>query len=180
MTKQIITLILTFSLACGSTPYNTNIGEGLFTDCTEQPSDNGYSTLEHELFSIEYPISWDEDNKLKQGLDISSYEFADSLKRGFMLSVVPYQHYYLKKNSQIKYHRFEEGTYSGYDAIFLIRNDLRSVEGDDFAYWRCEFKIVNKKKDLVYYLIFGRAHNKEKEPTWCEFEQMITSFKIKE
>ena len=173
--------ILTLCISCTNTAQETkSIGQGIFTNCSDDSTKSEYSTLEQDLFAIEYPINWNEDNKLKQGLDISSTDFPDSLQRGFMLSVIPYQSFYMKQNPQIDYFRFEKGSYNGFKAILLTRNDLQSREVDNTIYWRSELKIVNKQQDQIYILVFGKRHEKDAEPSWCEFEKIIKSLKIKE
>jgi len=111
---------------------------------------------------------------------ISSSDFPDSLQRGFMLSVVPFKEYYLKQNPNIDYHQFKTGIYNGHKAIHLVRNDLYPKEADKTVYWRSELKIVNEAENLIYIIVYGKRHELNEEPMWCEFQIIMDSLKIKE
>lgn len=176
----IIFLMLFASKSCHDlSRQNKNVGEWIFAACDEQATDAEYTTLVHELFEIEYPKDWKIENKLKQGLDISSVSFPDSLQRGFMLSVVPYKEMYLRKNPGVEYFRFESGAYQGFEAICFMRNDLWADKESNTVYWRGELKLVNKQRDQIFILVFGRRYDRTEEPDWCVFKRIIESLKIK-
>lgn len=150
--------------------------DNLFQNCS--PNKDTFKTVESDLFKINYPIDWNEEKNWSNGLKINSYKFPDSLKRGFLLSVVPYDETYLKKNDMLNYVRFEEGKYKDYDAVFLSRNDMKT-DKPDMIYWRNELKIIDPNKKYIYILVFGKTALENSEPTWCEFNRIINSLEIK-
>ncbi|MBL0073436.1 MAG: hypothetical protein IPP34_17130 [Bacteroidetes bacterium] len=123
----------------------------LFSKCSDKTVSDNYKEVNNPLFKIKYPDNWTEDHKLPSGLDISSNTFQDTLQRGFMLSVVPYQEMYLKKNPKINYFKYINTTYNNFEAVFLTRNDLFARESDSTVYWRSELKFVNKAKSQIYF-----------------------------
>lgn len=158
----------------------SSTGFDLFEGCNDKMDTSAYSELSHDLFSIKYPVNWNHDLEMPVGLDISSADFPDTLSRGFMLSVVPYRDFYLKKNPEVNYHTFKVINYKGHNAVFLIRKDLDKRESDNTVYWRAELKIVNKAKTQVYFLVIGKRHSVDQEPEWCEFKGIVESLQIKE
>jgi len=139
----------------------------------------GLQNLNNDYFNISYPTEWEIDNDLPLGLDISSRNFEDSLSRGFLLSVVPYKSYYMKKNSQIEYYNYQDAFYNGQKAILLTRNDLLPNDKNNTVYWRKEIRIHNSNNDYVYYIICSKRAQLNKEPDWCEFNKIIESFELK-
>ncbi len=148
--------------------------------CAEISKDEDYIITDHELFHIETPANWNIDQKLKKGMAISARSFPDSNQRNFMLSVMPYQDYYFKKNGRINYFKFETGIYKNYKAIYLVRNDLQKRATDNSAYWRAELKILNKKENMIYHIAIGKRNSLNTIPEWCEFQRIVESFKINE
>lgn len=156
------------------------IGANIFEGCSRNIEDTSYKTVNHDLFSIEIPSDWQADQEPEQGINISSTAFPDAKKRGFVLSVVPHKDFCFKKNSLVDYYRFQKGTYNGYRAILLMRDDLMKLASKNTVYWRTELKILNKKEDWLYILVMGKRATATKEPNWCEFQKMIQSLEIKE
>ena len=176
--KSFLFLTLIALLSCKSSEDKNTDNLNLFSKCSDKTVRDNYKEVNNALFKIKYPDNWTEDHKLPSGLDISSNNFQDTLQRGFMLSVVPYQEMYLKKNPKIKYFKYINTTYNNFEAVFLTRNDLFARESDSTVYWRSELKIVNKAKSQIYFLVMGRRHNKNKEPEWCDFKEIVESLKI--
>ena len=174
MKELIIFSLSIFLISHSSNGKKTEIG--LFNNCGVSEKNIETVTITNQLFDIQYPSDWNIDNELKQGVDISSRNFPDSIERGFMLSVVPFQDFYFKENKMIKYYRFEKGEYNGYEAIFLTRNDL-GIKEDSTVYWRNELKV--KKGDNLYQLVFGLRNKAKVEPEWCDFKGIINSLIIK-
>lgn len=171
-----LSLLAIFSFSMKSLK-DKDIRETFFLNCQEFNQADSLTTKTHDLFEIKYPSGWEHVN-FTQALVLSSKNYPDSVNREFTLSVLPYQEFYLKKNHLIQYYKFQKGTFKDYDCVALIRNDL--YPKGDSVFWRSEIKIVNKKKDLVYLLFFGKRSDKSEEPRWCEFEPIVNSLIIKE
>lgn len=155
--------------------------DSLFSDCDNYKDTAEYKTLSHPKFDLVVPTNWEKDFEMNQGIDISSRDFPDSLARGFTLSVVSADFYSgFKKNPLINYYNYVEGTTMERKSIFLIRNDLFPSADRTTVYWRGELKIMDRNETNVFLLLFGKRHDRKKEPSWCEFEKIINSLKIKD
>lgn len=125
--KSFLFLILIALLSCKSSVDKNTDNLNLFSKCSDKTVSDNYKEVNNSLFKIKYPDNWTEDHELPSGLDISSNNFQDTLQRGFMFSVVPYQEMYLKKNPTINYFKYINTTYNNFEAVFLTRNDLLSA-----------------------------------------------------
>ncbi|SFT39817.1 hypothetical protein SAMN05216474_0337 [Lishizhenia tianjinensis] len=172
--KNIYSLLIIVLFAACSNP-NENDAFSYFEECKTSSID---TLVNHELFEIGFTNEWIDDSKFKmvQGIDIAQFD-KDSVKIDFMLSVLPYQDYYLKRNPGIEYFSFERIQYKGLQGIHLIRNDL--FPGDSTVYWRSEIKLYDTKKEYVYHMIFGKRNDQNIAPDWCVFAPIVTSFEAK-
>ncbi len=152
----------------------------LFSQCKSEGTTQNDTTLLNEEFTISIPKEWNQKFMMATAFEINSQDFPDSMKRGFTLTILPYAEMYLKKNPYVNYHHFSRIQYRDWEAIFLIRNDLFPEKSDKTVYWRTELKLINQPKTRIFCMIFGRRHDRNSEPDWCDFKRIVESFSMME
>jgi hypothetical protein len=136
--------------------------------------------VENELFKISVPPHWKIHTKFQQPVSMSSTNINNSPENNFLLTVIRYDPFYLKKNHLVKYVRFQSGYYKDYEAVILVRNDLLPDKEQQTVEWRIELRVLNKMKGELYLLILSKRASHSQEPDWCQFKEIFDSFKIKE
>lgn len=177
MNKFLLLLLLLLS-ACIPQKQAKN----LFNSCSDISLSDSFMTKDHRYFKISYPANWEE-KKGVQGLIISSNQFEDSAYHSFMLSVFPKtlygSSYRDKPNPLIDYVRFEKMKFKNHEVVFLTRNDLGIDNEEKTVFWRSELRFINSHDSLLYLMVFGQRSDSKKEPSWCDFKEIIESFEIK-
>lgn len=169
--------VLLWLLACYAAP-PTDLQEQLETTVAGCPHQTIHLDTLHNLrFSVVYPSDWATDRALASGIDLSSRQFPDSLVRGLLIELGPYEDYLMKKNPYVDYHRYQEGRYQGFPAVYLVRDDLWPDE-DGRVYWRCELKVHLQQNNEMIWMVWGQRHTATIEPDWCAFAETLRSLKV--
>jgi hypothetical protein len=75
--------------------------------------------------------------------------------------------------------RFEKMKFKNHEVVFLTRNDLGIDNEEKTVFWRTELRFINSHDSLLYLMVFGQRSDSKKEPSWCDFKEIIESFEIK-
>lgn len=134
-------------------------------------------TLQNQRFGVVYPGDWETVRTISSGINLRSRHFPDSLERGLLVEIGPYEEYLMKKNPYVAYHRYQEGRYQGYPAVYLVRNDLWPDE-EGRVYWRCELKVHLQKTNEMIWIVWGQRHTANTEPDWCAFTETLLSLQV--
>lgn len=153
---------------------NTN----MFDDCTTNTSMET-KTISNDLFEFQIPANWNTENLNRNQIGTLGFTRADSSAVSIYTSVVPFEKMYMRKNKYISFVRFLHGKFQGLNAQFMTRDDLPGGEDLRPNRWRNELVIHNKENEKVYYFHFTVWTAEDNEPSYCDFQAIINSLRIK-